>query len=219
MPLLNAPAVRSVVIAGAGGFALEMFDYLLSERDGPEVLGFIDDRPEALPPPGTGRPHLGRIDAYRPAADQGVVVAIGSPQGRSNVLNTLWQLGAVTPAYVHPLALVSPAARLGRGTIVCPYAIVNRNASVGDGVLVNVHCCVGHGAAAGDFSVLSPYADLNGDSAIGAGCFLGTRATLFPRVTIGRECVVDSHTAVRASAEDRQIISSRGPYTVNPRRT
>jgi UDP-3-O-[3-hydroxymyristoyl] glucosamine N-acyltransferase len=209
--------IDSVVIAGAGGFALEVFDYVSSQarHGGPAVAGFVDDSPSRALPKGIGSEHFGKIADYRPVAGQVVVVAIGSVTSRRAVLQTLWSNAVATPAFVGADVIVSPASIVGTGSIICPFSIINRNAELHDGVLVNVHCSVGHGAQVGAHSVLSPFAALNGDSAVGAGCFLGTRATIYPRIRIGDDCVVDSHCGVRANAESGQMISSRGAYVVS----
>lgn len=62
--LLTESKIRSVVIAGAGGFGREIFDYLImpAKKGGPEVAGFIDDTPGSPVPPATHVPHLGPID-------------------------------------------------------------------------------------------------------------------------------------------------------------
>ncbi|WP_066731790.1 acetyltransferase [Cupriavidus sp. D384] len=217
MPLIHSSPVSSVVIAGAGGFGLELFDYLQDEafRGGVTVAGFIDDTPGGTVPDGIDVPHLGTIGDFRAAPSQVVVVAIGSVKGRQIVLEKLNANNIATPAYVHPSAIVSPAATLGKAVLICPYTIVNRNAVMDDASVANVHCSIGHGARVGAYSVLSPYAALNGDAIIGMGCFLGTRATIYPRINIGDGCIVDSHTGVRVNAEPRHMISSRGTYQVS----
>lgn len=217
MPLIHSSLISSVVIAGAGGFGLELFDYLQEEaiRGGVPVAGFIDDTPGGSVPDGIDVPHLGSIGDFRAGPGQVVVVAIGSVKGRKIVLEKLAANNVATPTYVHPSAIVSPAATLGTAALICPYTIVNRNAVMGDASVANVHCSIGHGARVGAYSILSPYAALNGDAAIGMGCFLGTRATIYPRISIGDDCIVDSHTGVRANAEARHLISSRGTYQVS----
>jgi sugar O-acyltransferase (sialic acid O-acetyltransferase NeuD family) len=217
MPLVSTESISSIVIAGAGGFGLELFDYLSDEAKsgGPAIAGFIDDNPSSGVPSRVGCPYLGRIGDFRPRSGQVVVVAIGSVRGRKAAFSKLWEIGAETPSYVASNSWVSSFATVGRGSVICPFSIINREAAVAEGCVVNVHCSVGHGATAGAFSVLSPYAALNGDAAIGSGCFLGTRSTIYPRISIGDDCVVDSHTGVRANANDRQMISSRGSYQVS----
>jgi sugar O-acyltransferase (sialic acid O-acetyltransferase NeuD family) len=221
MPFLTDQKISSIVIAGAGGFGLEVYEYLESELagGGARIAGFIDDTPGLAAPAGTPLPVLGTITGFQPEEGQVVVVAIGSVKGRKSVLSSLWERNVATPPFVHKSSIVSSSAPVESGTIVCPFTVVNRNAIVERGVLLNIHCIVAHGAKAGAFSVLCPYTALNGDASIGEECFLGTRTTIYPRVSIGRECVVDSHTGVRISASDRQMISSRGTYQVSPLRT
>lgn len=215
--LLSDRRVGSVVIAGAGGFGLEIYDYLEEQTQlgGPPVAGFIDDTPGALLAAG----YLGTIEDFCAEPDQVVVVAIGSVAGRRAVLKRLWQRGVLTPPFVANHALVSSAATLGMGTVVCPFSLINREARVGQGIVINVYCSVGHGATVGDHSILSPYSALNGNAAIGSDCFLGTRATIYPKVRIGNNCIVDSHAGVRANTGDWQMISCRGNYVVSPIRT
>lgn len=214
MALISNERISSVVIAGVGGFGLEVYDYLSIEAQhgGPPIAGFIDDKPGACTPAGINAPFLGRIQDFRPSSGQVVVVAIGLVDGRRNVLSRLWTNGVLTPSFIARPANISPAAKIGKGVVVCPFSIVNRNTHLQDGVMLNLHCTIGHGASVGAFSVLSPYSVLNGDAAIGDRCFLGTRATIYPRTRIGNDCIVDSHTGVRFNAGDRMMISSRGTY-------
>lgn len=218
MPLVNASAVSSVVIAGAGGLGIELYDYLHEEalRGGPTVAGFLDDRPGKVPD-GVDALNLGPVRQFRPAPGQAVLVAIGSPQARQEVLSWLLQSGITVPLYVHDKALISPSSRLGIGALIFPFTVVSRGAVVEDGVVANVFSGIGHGARVGACSVLSPHAVLNGNTAIGPGCFLGTRATLYPGIRIGAECVVDSHTGVSANAKDRQFITT-GTHQITSRR-
>ncbi|WP_454738136.1 acetyltransferase [Cupriavidus necator] len=218
MPLLNAPRVLSVVIAGAGGFALEIFEHLDREarQGGPRIAGLIDDDPGKVLD-GTGLPHLGTTWDFLPDDGQAVVVAIGTVDARCEIIGRLTGKGVPVPTYVHGTAIVSDTAAIGPGSIVCPFAIINRNTTVGTGVLVNCYGNVAHGASVGDYSVLSPGAILNGDAAVGARCFLGTRATIYPGVRIGDDCVVDSHTGVSTSAGDRKFITS-GAQQITGRR-
>ena len=216
MFLKQSDKLTSVVIAGAGGFGLEMLDYLndCHEQGGPPVAGFIDDGATNTPAE-SGVPLLGPIRSFKPGQGQGIVVAIGSTNARHAVLSYLWAEGINTPSFVSRFAIISQTARFGTGVIVCPYSIINRNAQLQDGVLVNVHCSVGHGASVGSSSILSPYSALNGDANIGECCFLGTRATIYPSISVGSYSIVDSHTGVRTDAKKRHMISSRGTYKVH----
>lgn len=221
MPFVDQNEITSIVIAGAGGFGLEILDYLEQELHNTDIsiTGFIDDNPLSMQSLNLNYPYLGSIAEFKAAKKQGVLVAIGSVKARQAVLQKLWNNKVTTPSYIHPTSLISPTAQLGKAVIVCPYSIINRNTIVKDGVVINVHCSIGHGASIGNYSILSPYVALNGDSSIGDHCFLGTRATIYPRIRIGNLCIVDSHTGVRHHSEERHMISSRGTYQTSLIRT
>lgn len=218
MGFLSERPIDSVVIVGTGGFSLEVFDYLEAHaaEGGPPVVGFVDPREEGGSTPlGIARPYLGSLASLKPRQGQAVVVAIGSVAWRENALKFLWERGASTPAFVSTQTVVSPNASIGSGAFICPMSVINRDARIGAGVLINVHCSIGHGAEVGEHAILSPYAALNGNAFVGAQSFLGTRATIYPGIRIGEGCIVDSHTGVRAPAEARHLISSRGQYAVH----
>lgn len=209
-----------IYIAGGGGFGLELYDFLTARPGAIElaehsVIGILDDSPtcEVLRHAPRAQ-YCGTIQDFRPEPEDSVAIAIGNAFVRRKIANLLRARGARLLTYIDPTALVAPSSTIGEGAIICPYSIVNAGASVGENVLVNVFCCIGHGAQTGAHSVLSPYCSLSGDSVLGECGFMGTRATLFPKVVLGARCTVDAHSAVRQSAPDQKIISVRGQYLV-----
>ncbi len=212
-----------ILIAGGGGFGLEMYGYISAdlaiaepaEPTEPTILGILNDSPDCEVlrkiPRAT---YLGSIQDYQPQTGDAVTIALGSAAARRKIAELLRGRGAHWLTYVHRTAWVADTATIGEGSIICPNSIVNASAHIEENVAVNVFCSVGHGARIGAHSVLSPYCSLSGDSVLGEGGFMGTRATLFPKVVLGSNSVVDAHTPVRQSAPDRKIISSRGQYVV-----
>ena len=209
-----------ILIAGGGGFGLELYGYLSAdlasvERPEPTIVGILNDDPDCevlrkIPQ----AQYFGSIQDYQPQPGDAVTIAIGSAPARRKIAELFQSRNASWLTYIHPTALVADSATIGEGAIICPHSIVNAGAQVGDNVAVNVFCSIGHGARVGAHSVLSPYCSLSGDSALGEAGFMGTRATLFPKVVLGNDCVVDAHSPVKQSAPDRKIISTRGQYLV-----
>lgn len=218
MPFLEATDnARAVVIAGMGGFGLEVADYLGTEAvlGGLPIAGVLADHQDEAQLGAIQLPYLGSITDFKAPNGEIVVVAVGSTAGRRSILERLWANGVRTPAFAHGNVVMSAHASVARGVIICPFSIVSRRATVHEGSLLNVHCSVGHDATVGAYSVLSPFSALNGHAGVGSDCFLGTRATIYPKTCIGDGCIVDTHTGVRASTGDNMMISSRGTYTVN----
>lgn len=209
-----------ILIAGGGGFGLEIYGYIISDLTAaqhpqPPTVGILNDSPDCevlkkIP----DALHCGGIQDYRPVPEDTVVIAIGSTDGRRKIAEVLRKKGARLLTYIHPTALIAKNSVIGEGSIICPHSIVNTGARVDENVLVNVFCSIGHNAHVKSHSILSPYCSMSGDSVLGESGFMGTRATLFPKVEIGPECIVDAHSAVRQSTPARKIISSRGQYLV-----
>jgi sugar O-acyltransferase (sialic acid O-acetyltransferase NeuD family) len=211
--------MKQIIIACAGGFGWELSEYLRKDiqcgsLSGYSLKGVIDDYTESSARSPIQLPYLGTISDYIPKPEEYIVLAIGSPPSRRAIQGRLKNVGSHFISYIHSSCYVASDAKIGEGVIVCPNCIINSGAVLEDFSVVNVFGSVGHGAHIGEFSVLSPYAALNGDAWVGADCFLGTRATVFPRVSLGDKCVVDSHSYVRASVGDSKIVTIRGSYKV-----
>lgn len=209
---------EKIVIVGGGGFGREIVRYLQDDIAGGHLpkgclAGVVD--PDANCQVAIFLPecsYLGPNNRLENPEQYQYVLAIGDPNARRRIALELHGLAMFT--YVHRTALVASDAVIGEGTFVGPGSVINSGVTIGKCCSVNVLCSVGHGAVVGDYSVLSPYVALSGDSEIGKSCFLGTRATVFPRVTIGDDCIVDSHSFVKSNIGNRKIVSARERYDV-----
>jgi sugar O-acyltransferase (sialic acid O-acetyltransferase NeuD family) len=204
-----------VIVIGSGGFSSEIIDYI-SVIPSIQIIGVADDYIRDVPPKNVkGFPFLGKLkDVLSGNDDVQFVVASGRPSFREETCEFVLNAGRKLFTLVHPTAIVAPDAQIGLGCILAPYTIVNSGARLEIGCVLNVFSSVGHGASIGSFTVLSPYAAVNGWGLVGRSCFLGSRATIFPRIRIGDRCIVDSHSFVKANVDDRMIISVRGVYSV-----
>lgn len=208
-----------IVLCGIGGFASEIVEYLRDDivhgrLQGFELFGVTCDFAKNPANRVYDLPFLGTTANYPIDADTAFVVTSGTPRWRAESIEALKSRGARLLSVVHSSAYVSRTARIGEGVVVCAHATVNSNAVVGDGVALNVACSVGHDSRVGDYSVLCPYAAVNGWAEVGRLCFLGTRATVFPRIKLGESCVVDTHSYVKQDVPDRKMVSFRGQYLV-----
>jgi UDP-3-O-[3-hydroxymyristoyl] glucosamine N-acyltransferase len=82
---------------------------------------------------------------------------------------------------VHPLACVSPRARLAPDVDVGPFAVIEAHAELGAGARIGAHCHIGVGARVGARSVLRPRVVL------GDRCVIGSDGLLHSGVVIGAD--------------------------------
>ncbi len=97
---------------------------------------------------------------------------------------------------VHPTALVSTKAQLGRHVTVGPFTVVHDNVVIGDGSTIGGHCEIGvpaHHAGeggpleVGSGSMVRSHSVLYENSTIGPGLVTGHRVTIRERAIIGRD--------------------------------
>ena len=204
-----APAqCRRILIVGAGGFGREVLQWARdawpSSQD--RIAGFLSDDPRSLDERGCDLGILETTESYRPQPGDGVLLAIGIPEVRRRVAESLVARGAAFLTLVHPTAIVARTATIDAGAVVCPYAIVSDCCRVGRFVIMNYHASLGHDAAAGDFSVLSPYATLGGGARISEDVFLGLHASVGPGRTIGPRSRISANSCALFSAPADSII-------------
>lgn len=176
-----------IFIVGAGGFGREVLQWLRDASPAvlPRVAGFLSADPGRLDRHACDLPIIADPDRFEPGDGDGLLLAIGIPQVRRRVAESLRARGGVFLTLVHPTAVVAATATIGPGSIVCPYAVVSDAVRVGECVLVNYHASLGHDASAGDYAVLSPYAAVGGGARIDADVFLGMHASVGPGRRIG----------------------------------
>lgn len=200
-----APVPSQLLIMGAGGHSKVVADTALAA--GYTILGFVDDLAAEAPLPGF--PVLGKMDDLAsllnrfPGAE--TVVAVGDNAVRRRLALRAEQAGAVFATVVHPGTVISPYARIGRGTVVMAGVAVNAGARVDEHVILNTACSVDHDCAIGSFSHLSPGVHLAGTVIVGEGAHLGVGTAVIPGCAIGPWSVVGAGSAVVRDIPSRTV--------------
>jgi sugar O-acyltransferase (sialic acid O-acetyltransferase NeuD family) len=200
-----------LAILGAGnlGFTLKQFVEDLNRVEARwSFVGFVDDAFESLSQRDSMRPLLGPAEwlASRPGIE--VLVAIGSPASRKEVVSRVVRLGVTSfPTLVHPSCYVPSSVRLGRGTILCPGVCIDPGVTLGDFVQIGRNSNVGHHAHIADFSSVSPGCSIGGNVRIETGVLVGIGACIINEVRIGEGAVVGAGSAVfRDVAGDTTVL-------------
>lgn len=137
---MSSPAekvMKSLLILGAGGFG-----HMIQETAqllGYEKAVFLDDavrEPDVVGKCCDYESFLGQYDT--------AVAALGDNNMRLYWTEKLMEAGYNVPAIIHPSAVVSPSASIGRGSFIMQRAIVNTHTVVEHGVLINSGAVVDH---------------------------------------------------------------------------
>ena len=129
---------KNLLILGAGQYGHVVKETVDATGNFGKVA-FLDDKSPLA---------IGKLTDYEYFAQEfsSAFVAMGNPLLRKSWLDKLEQAGYDLPVLIHPKAYVSPAAVLGKATIVEPMAVVNTEAVVEMGGLLCAGCVVNHNA-------------------------------------------------------------------------
>lgn len=200
---------KRLVIAGAGAFGRELINWAQDAADtagGPPVTGFIDRSHQALERYAYELEWRGDIDDYVPADGEEVLIAVGSPGTKQEVVARLRGRGAVFATLVHPTATIARSARLGVGVIVCPQSVISADAHVDDFVAINVLSSVGHDVHVGAYSTLSSHVDLMGSVRVGENVFFGSGAKVLPKLKIAAGSTIGAGSTIMRSVSERAVM-------------
>lgn len=186
--------MKTVAIVGASGHGKVVAD--LAEVCGFEVVFFDDAYPkqtniEHWQVLGNFADLIAKEDEY-PCA----IVAIGNNKVRLKSANQLADAGIELMTLVHPSAVVSQYAAIGKGTVVFANAVINAFAQVGDNVIINTGAVVEHDCVVSSGSHLSPNAALAGGVVVGGCSWIGIGAVARQLVRIGEHTVIGANSAV-----------------------
>ncbi|MFC3092604.1 acetyltransferase [Alteromonas sediminis] len=182
-----------LVIIGAGGHAKVVIETACAM--GYQTIWVFDDNPEGSKPLGY---HIQgtceqAIEATNKAA---YFVAIGANAVRLRLLNALIERKKSLATLVHPSAVVSPSAKIGKASLVVAKAVINADASLGLGCIVNTAATVDHDCVVADGAHIAPGANLCGGVTVGKETLIGAGSAILPQKKIGDKCIVGAGSTV-----------------------
>lgn len=188
-----------LLIYGAGGLAKEVYDIVVrTYSDKYEKMFFIDDFVEEGDFYLSETIHFDSIpNMFKDEMDniEGVV-AVGEPSYREMLTKKFEDAGVSLATIIDKTALISPTAKIEKGSIICEFATIHANVYVGHSCLIQPYCDVGHDIVIGDFSVMSSTCAPGGESVIGKRVYMGMNATSKEKISIGDDAIVGMGAAV-----------------------
>lgn len=95
-------------------------------------------------------------------------------------LMTLYEQSQPKQTGIHPLAYVSPTAKIGKNVYLAPFACVGDHAEIGDNTELHPHATVGRGAK------------------VGKNCILYTNCNVYHDCRVGNHCILHSGCVIGA---------------------
>jgi sugar O-acyltransferase (sialic acid O-acetyltransferase NeuD family) len=134
------------------------------------------------------------------------IIALGDPNLRKKIFNSLTEKGVQFTNAVHPSAVIMPSAKIGLGNMIFAGAIINTNSVIGNCTIINTTAVIEHDCIVEDFASISPGVQVGGRVNIKNSAFIGTGAIILARKNIGTFAVVAAGAIVTKDVEDRTLV-------------
>jgi UDP-perosamine 4-acetyltransferase len=195
-----------IIVVGGGSHAKVVIELLYAM--GWRPMGLVDPAP--LQPVLLGVPVLGGDEILPRLRAEGIssaCIALGNNALRHDVGLRVAQLGFALPVAVHPSALISPSARIGRGVVVMPRAVVHTDSDVDALAIINTGAVVEHDNRIGTAAHIAPGCALAGTVHVGPLTLVGVGSAVRPGIQIGERAIVGAGSAVVSDVPDGAVVA------------
>lgn len=139
------------------------------------------------------------------SADIEIIISIGEPELKVKIYNRLMQEGYSFANLIHPSAIISPSAKLGKGLIIKPHALISTEASIGNNVSIEENGIIGHDSVIEDHCQISANVVIAGGCHIGAATYIGLSVPVKQGINIGANSIIGMGSVVLRDIPDNVI--------------
>lgn len=190
--------MKDLIIVGASGFGRELL-HVVGEINGAKptwnVLGFIDDNPDALDGMGLQHRILGPISGWEPSGNELYALGIANPATKEKIVPSLKARGASFATILAPGVSVGTGTNLGEGVVSFGLTGISVNVNVGDFVFFNAMVGIGHDVTIGDYCTFGPKACISGGTKLGRCVNVGALASTYPGIAVGDYATIGMNSA------------------------
>lgn len=192
------PLRPKIAIAGTGGHARVVLD--IANNLNYEVVGFTSISGETT---FCGHTVMGPDEVLARLAEEGTIdgVAIGvggyrDNERRKTVFDKIAALGVEILTMVHPAAIVSHTASVGRGSVLFAGSIVGPSVEVGDNVIVASGSLIEHDSIVEDHVLISAGVTVGANVVIREGALIALGAKVISHISIAPHALIGAGAVV-----------------------
>lgn len=195
-----------MIVAGAGGHALELLDILISNGETKGVF-FFDEINVDKYFQGT-YPILSTENEVKKEflEDPRFILGTGNPKVRHQFYSRFSNLGGKLISVQGKGVAFSNFSIGADQADIFNLCFIGANTQIGKGCLINTGAQIHHEVKIGEFTEVNPGAVLLGKVEIGSFCSIGANATILPKVKIGNSVTVGAGSVVTQDVQDGVIV-------------
>lgn len=179
--------MTDIIIIGAAGCGREVANWIEDiNKIEPtwNILGFLDDNPNALDGFHCKYQIIGTIKDHEPRENVKYAMGIASPAIKKLIGPAMVEKGAQFATIIHPSVHVYSEYEFGVGLVAYPNAKIATGCKIGDFVTLQ-STILGHDAELEDYVTVSSSCGITGGTKLHEGCFIGDHACIAVGMEIG----------------------------------
>lgn len=199
--------MQDIIIVCAGGYGLEVYSEIIeinekAKREGKEpkynILGFINDIPDALEGKDIDAKIIGSIQEWEPGNTEVYALGLSNPVSKKKVAGLLKDRGARFESIVSAYAHVAKDIVMGEGCFITS-ATIGCGVQLGDFVNINGSMLYG-GARIGDYSTTTGFTVVE-DAVVGKEVFIGSKAVICAGCKVGDGAKISAGSLITSDVE------------------
>lgn len=195
--------MKDIYIIGASGFASEVTEYILDNKEY-KIKGYFDVNEEEYKKYKYDAPLLGNEKEFDFKFQDSAVIAIADYKLRNKIYLNLKEKGVNFPNIIHKSSFIAQSSKIDEGAVICPFVTITSNVSVGKNFHANIYSYVAHDCQIGDNVTFSPSVKCNGNVIVEDNVYIGTgviihQGKLNKPLRIGKGAVIAAGSVVTKS--------------------
>jgi sugar O-acyltransferase (sialic acid O-acetyltransferase NeuD family) len=191
-------------IFGAGAQGRVALD-ILKEQYPKSDFYFVDENPEIIGKEINNTEVLSLNEILKYKTHMYLHIAIGNPILREKIFKKLKHHKLTFINAIHPSAIISKTAILGRGNMIGAGVVINTNAIINQFCILNTGVIIEHDSIIEDFACICPGAIIGGRVLVKSKAFISTGALISARVIVGETAIVGMGAVVLKNVEEKTI--------------
>lgn len=197
---------KNIYIIGAGTYGEAMYE--LATLNGYKVKGYYDEDEKKINSLVMGVKVIGKFSELKTEDIVGneYIVAIGNNKIRNKIMTKINESGGFTPTLIHPTAVISESATIGKGVYIQANAYIWTKVNISDYCIISPNVVIAHHSSLGKACLVSTLTGVGASIVIEDNVFIGMGSTIMTGVScIGENSVIGAGAVVIKDIEKNSV--------------
>ncbi|MEH1739362.1 acetyltransferase [Fusobacterium varium] len=199
---------EKIILVGSGQHARVVL-YNIKEQNKYKVIGFLDSDEKKRGNLYEGIPVLGTYNNLEDIKEKyktnKFFIAFGDMKNRKKIFEYFIENNWETINIIHPKAIISNDAKLGKGILIECGCLITPNPIIGNNIVINTGSQVNHDNVVNDHVYIASGVILSGGVEIGENTLIDDGVVITLGKKIGKNCIIGAGAVVTKNIADNTI--------------